>query len=49
MQSGIQLLDEAVRCMKKLREDPAYENEKKAIEKLAGERYLNRIREIALN
>ena len=49
MRGGIQLLDEAVRCMKMLREQPELEEARKQVERLAVGEYRSQIQEIALN
>ncbi|MDO5143107.1 MAG: ATP-dependent DNA helicase RecG [bacterium] len=49
LDGDVKLLEEASRCMKQLREDPALCDEREAIERMAETMYRDRMREVALN
>ncbi len=49
MHGDVLLLDEAVQCMKLLQSDPAYSDARLLLEREAAEKYVSRIRQIAVN
>lgn len=49
LDGDVKLLDEASRCMKQLREDPALQEERKMVEQEALRSYQEKLRQVALN